>query len=249
VRAVVHCRGYGTRQGTSATTTPKPLLRSAGRSLLEWIIAHLRVHGVREVLLNAHHLPDQIETAADVLRREGSSVRVVHEPELLGTAGTVWRNREWLSTSGPFLVHYGDVVHDGSLRELHEAHIRTSGLITIAVHENSASNSVAHVDRDGRVVQFAERPSPSERARLSEEYSGAAHWAFSGVCIVSPALFAHWPEDARDLPRDLFSRFASRGQLFANPLGGSRVAVDSPARLEQLERLLVEGRCRPGSYD
>ena len=245
MRALVLCGGLGTRLGNAGSGLPKPLVVANGRSLLEWIVAHLTRSGVRELLVNSHHRAALVEEAARALASPTLEVHCAREATLLGTAGTVRHHGEWLAAKGDFVVHYGDVVHDGDLEGLIARHRSSSAAVTLAVHVNRDSNSLVRRHATGRVVEFLERPTPEER-RAAMGVADEA-WAFSGVCIVSSAALELWPEHAVDLPRDVFAPLVRRGaRVEAWPLGGTRVAVDSPERLERLRVLLAGGACRPG---
>jgi mannose-1-phosphate guanylyltransferase/phosphomannomutase len=96
---------------------------------------------------------------------------------------------------------------------------------------------VAVVEPDGRVSAFLERPSEAERRGVESA------WAFSGLCVCSPGVIEAIPrEGASDLPRDVFPRLVAEGRLFAQPLAGYRIAVDSPERLESLRNAVAAGR-------
>jgi NDP-sugar pyrophosphorylase family protein len=93
---------------------------------------------------------------------------------------------------------------------------------------------VVEVDEGGRVQRFWERPDtdpvPSER------------WVFSGVAMLSRSILQWVPPGPADLPRDVLAPHVPRLHARAEPLSSFRVAVDSPARLRQARRALLEGR-------
>lgn len=239
MRALVLCAGFGTRLGHLTKKTPKPLLDAAGRPLVRWIIEHLARAGVTDILVNLNTQGDAIRDSLGDGSWAGLTIRYVEEPTLLGTAGTVRANRTWLAANGPFLVHYGDVVHDGSVRAFIARHFFVGVEATIALHASSTSNSWCELAPDGRVLRFLERPTAVDRPDMPG-------YAFSGLCILSGAAVDRLPHAPCDLPQDLFPGLATAGRLAGHILGGRRVAVDSPERLARLEALLRSGRCRPG---
>ena len=82
---MVLAAGLGTRMRPLTETTPKPLLRLQGESLLDHILDQLDAAGIGRVVVNAHHLAPQVEAACATRNRPACEVIV--EPELLETGG------------------------------------------------------------------------------------------------------------------------------------------------------------------
>ncbi len=80
--AMIFAAGFGTRMGHLTKGTPKPMLPVLGRPMVDYAIDLLRDAGVRHLVANTHHLPDQI---APHLRRQ--NVTVLHEDPILETGG------------------------------------------------------------------------------------------------------------------------------------------------------------------
>ena len=99
--AMILAAGRGERMRPLTDTIPKPLIPVAGRSLLERSLDRLIAHGVRNIVVNVHHLGQQI---AD---RIGDRARIVYEERLLETGGSV-KNALPLLGAGPFFVLNGD---------------------------------------------------------------------------------------------------------------------------------------------
>ena len=236
---MVLCAGYGTRLGDLTRRTPKPMLRLAGRPLLEHILRNLAAHGFGEIAINLHFEPKVIEDYFG----DGSSlaVRLIYsqEDELLGTAGGVKNMETFLRAGDAFLVHYGDVLTDQDLTSMLEFHRHKGALATLLVHRRARSNSIVDLDEEGRVVRFLERP--AERSRPE----AASTWVNSGVTICAPEILQRIPAGrTSDLPRDVFPGLVESGRFYGFPLSGYRCAVDSPARLEEARKATQDGRCR-----
>ena len=74
MKALILAAGYGTRLRPYTNHTPKPLFSIAGRPLLDIIIDNLQKAGCKAVIINTHHLHQEIETfvAAQQLPLAGS---------------------------------------------------------------------------------------------------------------------------------------------------------------------------------
>ena len=160
MKAFLLAAGVGSRLRPLTDTTPKPMLVIDDRPLLDiWLDAFDQA-GVDEVLINLHHLPDVIRR--HVARRSGPpAVRLVFEPELLGSAGTLLSNRQWVSGDELFLACNADNLTDFDLRCLIEAHKSHACVATLTVFrsENPSAGGVVEIDATGRVIGFVEKPS------------------------------------------------------------------------------------------
>ena len=59
--AMILAAGLGTRMKPLTLKTPKPLIKIGNKNLLERSISILENHGVEQIIVNVHHLADQIE--------------------------------------------------------------------------------------------------------------------------------------------------------------------------------------------
>jgi len=160
VKAFLLAAGIGSRLRPITDTVPKCMLVIGDRPLLDvWLDAFARA-GVDEVLVNLHHLPDVVRRHV-ATRTAPPAVRTFHEPELLGSAGTLLANREWVQAEEFFLACYADNLTDFDLRTLVAAHRAHDVLATLAVFhsDNPSAGGVVELDRAGRVIGFTEKPS------------------------------------------------------------------------------------------
>jgi mannose-1-phosphate guanylyltransferase len=159
VKAVLLTAGLGTRLRPHTDTTPKCMLDIDGRPLLDmWLDAFDRA-GVNEVLVNLHHLPDVVRH--HIAARTGPpAVRTFFEPELLGSAGTLIANREWVDGEDLFLACYADNLTDFDLRSLVQAHREYDAVATLTVFhsERPWAGGVVEIDAAGAVTGFVEKP-------------------------------------------------------------------------------------------
>lgn len=103
--------GRGERLRPLTDRTPKPLVGVAGRPLLAHQLDWLAAAGIREVVINVHHLAEQIVEAAGDGSRFGVRIRYSRETELLETGGGIVHALPLLGDD-PFLVLNGDIFTD-----------------------------------------------------------------------------------------------------------------------------------------
>src|SRR5260370_5801601 len=121
VKAFLLAAGIGSRLRPITDTMPKCMVSFGGRPLVDVWLDALATAGVEEVLINLHHLPEVV--SRHLGHRTGvPEVHTFLEPDLLGSAGTLLANRDWISGEDVFLVCYVDNLTDFDLRTLTDAH-------------------------------------------------------------------------------------------------------------------------------
>jgi mannose-1-phosphate guanylyltransferase len=189
MRAFLLAAGQGTRLRPITDTTPKCLVEVDGRPLLDiWLDAFAKA-GIQEVLVNTHHLAGRV--AAHVAERTSPPVvRLSHEPVLLGSAGTLLANRDFVADDDMFLVVNADNLTDFDLGVLIDAHRADTTIATLTVFRAPRPSECGIVDVvDGRVVGFAEKP-----AEPRSDLANAGIYAFHSKVL---------DEIPEPLPRDI----------------------------------------------
>ena len=89
MKAMVLAAGKGSRLAPLTNKTPKPLLPVQGRPLIFHLLDQLEQAGVNEVIVNIHHLGEQIEHALTRDKDVHLPIRFSRENELLETGGGI----------------------------------------------------------------------------------------------------------------------------------------------------------------
>jgi mannose-1-phosphate guanylyltransferase len=159
VRALLLAGGLGTRLRPLTEHTPKCLVPIHGRPLLDYWFDLLFAGGIERALVNTHWLADQVR-AHVAASPHADRIDLVHEPELLGTGGTLLANRAWLG-DGPFLLAHADNLTDFDLPALLAAHRgRPPGhVMTMLAFRTDAPQScgILELDDTGTVQAFHEK--------------------------------------------------------------------------------------------
>jgi mannose-1-phosphate guanylyltransferase len=159
VKAFLLAAGIGSRLRPITDTIPKCMVVIDDRPLLDiWLDAFDRA-GVGEVLVNLHHLPEVVRWHL-AARTRPPLVRTSFEPELLGSAGTLRANRQWVDGEDMFLACNADNLTDFDLGSLIGAHRQNEAIATLAVFHspNPSAGGVVELEADGRIVGFVEKP-------------------------------------------------------------------------------------------
>jgi mannose-1-phosphate guanylyltransferase len=186
MKAFLLAGGLGTRLRPLTESTPKCLLPVQGVPMLQIWFDICRQHGIDELLINVH------THAADVRRfieerKDGLRVHLFDETALLGSAGTVLANREWVDKEGSFWVFYADVLTTVNLNQMLAFHESRGQIATIGVYKVSDPSrcGIVQVDDNGVVREFVEKPRDP-----------VGNLAFSGLMLATPALLDVIPDSS-----------------------------------------------------
>jgi len=201
MKAFLLAAGHGTRLRPLTDTTPKCLLPVRGEPMLSIWLDLCHRHGIGDVLINAHAHGGQIRDYL-AAHRNGVKVRVVDEPVLLGSAGTVRANREWVAGERCFWILYADVLTNAGLGRMMQFHLERRNLATLGGYEapDPERCGIMQVDAEGVVRGFVEKPK-----------TPAGRLAFAGLMIADAALVDHIPDSLpADLGFDVLPRLAGK---------------------------------------
>lgn len=176
-KAFVLGAGLGTRLRPLTDQYPKPLIPFFHRPLITRAFDHLRSVGVREFVVNTHHLPECYAGAFPTGTHEGCPITFRHEPVLLETAGGIANVADLLG-GAPFLVYNGDVLSDVPLAPLLHAHRERENLVTLLLRTEGPARHVAFDAARGAVTDI--------RGKLGTGNTGTHQ--FTGIYAVSPAF-------------------------------------------------------------
>jgi NDP-sugar pyrophosphorylase family protein len=210
MKAMVFAAGRGTRLRPLTDTRPKALVAVAGQTLLEHVLRRLVEAGVTEVVINLHHLGEQIPPFVEQHRRFGlHRVAYSDEPVLLGTGGGL-KQAAWFFDDGqPFLVHNADVLSTVDLGALLQAHRNSHALATLAVMPRPTKRPL-YFDAEGRL---AGRRTADGREELVRRPDGEIEpLGFCGIQAVSPALFEQMSETGAFGIAETYLRLAGAGE-------------------------------------
>ena len=212
MKAMALAAGKGTRLFPLTGEIPKPMAPVVNTPIIEHIFNLLAGHGVQEVHFNVHYLADALLSAyGEESQRNGMTVYLGREDELLGTAGGVKRLAGRFDDT--FIVVSGDALTDVNLEELVTFHREKGALATIALRwvYDTSEFGVVEVDDEGNIQGFQEKPSPED---------AISTLANTGIYVLEPRALDYIPRDTFfDFAKDVFPRFLEEGEQFVGYKG------------------------------
>src|SRR5262245_40333722 len=232
--AMVLCAGLGTRMAHADNGRPKPLVPVRGNALLDHVPARLAAAPASCAVINVHHKADQIEQ--HLRDRKTPAIEISDErARLLDTGGAVKQALPSL-LPGAFLIHNADSVwiegvgsNLARLAAVWDDAAMDCLLMLAAVSASHGYHGRGDfaLESDGRI-----------RRRIEQEI---VPFAFAGVSVAHPRLFADTPEGAFSLNR-VWSRAIAAGRAFGMRMDGVWMHVGTPAALAEAEQCLSATR-------
>ena len=174
--------GLGTRLRPLTDDRPKALVEVGGKTLLQHTIEKLQASGINHIVVNVHHFADNVVSFLRS-RQWQCTIDISDERNLLlDTGGGLKHAAPLFSGKENVLVHNVDILSDIDLCDVEAQHKRDGNLVTLCVSQRQTKR-LLEFDAYGLLVGRAEQG-----------------LAFSGVSVVSPALFALLPEADHPYP-------------------------------------------------
>ncbi len=236
--AMILAAGRGTRMGNLSRRIPKPLLKMGGYSLLEIALRKLRRAGFRKVVVNVHHLAEQLEEFLENFHLPGLEILVSEEDELLGTGGGIAQAERFFAGE-TILVLNSDVLCDISLSDLLQFHRRHTALATMAV---VPSRDYHHY----RLVRFNSRGRLLGFHPKGESLPTAGRFGiFTGFQVLTPAARRYLQPRPSSVIDDFYLPSLQEGEEIAVFVHRGRwLDVGTEALFRQVQDMVVRGEVR-----
>lgn len=181
MKAICLAAGFGKRLYQLTEHTPKCLVQIRGLPLLGHWLNNLSKHGFTELLINTHYLAEKVKDYVELYQQSNSDIdiKLIYEPYLLGTAGTVWNNKGFVGNDD-CLIFNADVYTDLDLSSLINTHKRRKMIITLGIIEKDDVKDCGLIEmkKDFTITKFEEKPEIA-----------FSHLVYSGIQVINSRLF------------------------------------------------------------
>lgn len=228
--AMVLAAGLGTRLRPITDTMPKPLVRIAGKPMIDYVLDLLEGAGVETAAVNVHHFADQME--AHLAGRESPKIVLSDERAGLMNSGGGLAKGLKLLDDGPVLVMNADLFWVGEqpgvpsnlarLASFFDAETMDMALLCVRNEHTTGHNGKLDfsLGEDGRLSRYREgMPNPV---------------VYAGAIAMHSRLFADAPTDAFNL-NIYFDRAIAQNRLFGIVLSGHWMTVGTPEAIGEAE--------------
>jgi MurNAc alpha-1-phosphate uridylyltransferase len=217
--AMVLAGGRGLRMRPITNTIPKPLVKIAGRTLLDRGLDTLAAAGIEKAVVNVHHFPEQI--VAHVASRSRPKVMISDESAgLLDSAGGIVKALPKLGRD-PFYILNADTfwIDSGEPNLIRLALAWDIAKMDILLMLADLDSATGHTGGTDFLV--------AADGTLARAHNDPAGLIYAGAAIVNPDIFIGAPEGPLSLNR-YFDEAIAKGRLFGLAMRGSWITVGTP---------------------
>ena len=196
MKALIFAAGMGNRLRPITDTTPKALVPVGGKPMLEHVILKLKAAGFDQIVINIHHLGEQIIDFLKANQNFGVTIYISDERDyLLDTGGGIKKAEPFLQGNEPFLVHNVDILSNVDLLQLYRLHQSSpKALATLLVSRRKTSRYLLF-NKENQLCGWRNRETGEVKSYYPyfdpEQYR---EYAFSGIHVISPEIF-RWMEE------------------------------------------------------
>ncbi len=201
MKALILAAGLGTRLRPLTNKVPKPLIKVGNKPLLEHTLTYLNKYGFDKFLINSHYLSNKIKKFASNYEKKHTDIKikVTYEPTLLGSGGTLLKNKNYFVKEKTFLVYYGDNLTNVNIKKVLNFHRQKNGVATIVSYyeKNPESKGIIEFDRNKKIKLLKEKPKPEE---IKSHYANAGIYVFNNQVFSFLKNYKKYPIDfAKDI--------------------------------------------------
>ncbi len=220
MKAMILAAGRGERMRPLTDHTPKPLLKAAGKPLIEYTIEALIAAGIKDIVINLAHLGEQIQHCIGNGSQYQANIVYSNEGDTgLETAGGIVKALPLLGNE-PFLVVNGDISSDFPLQNLLKKDFDLAHLVLV--------NNPEHHQTGDFSLDTQYHASPD----------GTPKYTYSGIGLYHPDLFSNLNQGKSALAPLLIS--AMRNKHVTGVLHqGFWMDIGTPERLDAFNKRLL----------
>lgn len=229
--AMILAAGLGTRLRPITNDMPKPLVRVAGKTLIDYGLDALEAAGIQKTVVNVHYLADQI--VAHLKHRGVRGLEISDERECLMDSGGGVKKALPLIGNKPFFLLNGDSFwlegFKSNLKLLCDSWDASKMDILLLLTGFSSTvgydgNGDFDMDSEGRLSRRSERK--------------IAPFVYAGAAILDAKVFENTPDSPFSLNM-LFDRAIAEDRLFGARMDGLWLHVGTPEAISEAESAIA----------
>ena len=248
MKAMLLAAGRGERMRPLTDRTPKPLLVAGGKPLIVWHLEKLAAAGITEVVINHAWLGEQIPAALGDGSAYGVHITYSAEGEALETAGGIARALPLLTQgepdNAPFAVISSDAWSDLDYARLTEVAQRLAageGDCWCLMVDNPGHHRGGDFALDNGHLKLAGTAHKANAGNNTQTATNpeADALTYAGIGVFTPTMFRDIADGTRAPLRPWLEKAITAGRALGDHHRGQWFDIGTPARLEELDRLLT----------
>lgn len=225
MKAFLLAAGLGTRLRPITNEIPKCLVNIHGKPLLGWWIKLFEQHGINDVLINLHHLPEKV---IEYIKAQKTKIKFhfFYEEKLLGSGGTLRENKNFVTGEECFYICYADNLTNYNLKNFLSFHKQKASQFSMALFhtDNPNSKGIVVIDEKKRIIEFEEKPAKPK-----------SNLANAGMYIAEPTVLEMIPhKEITDIGFDLLPKLS--GRMYGWETKNYLLDIGTPSDLSKAEQ-------------
>ena len=217
-QAVILAGGLGTRLGAITKNTPKPMLLVNNHPFLEFLVLHLKLHGIKKILFSTGYISEKILTFFGDGSTYGLEFQYVEEEELMGTGGALKYASSYLEDE--FLLMNGDSLFDMNYSKLCSSLLDSpKSIVSMGLKFVDDTKRYGRVLLEGNIISgYIEKGTDSTPGLIN-----------SGVYAMKKDVLEFLPKGYSSLENDLFPKLAKLNLINGYEFNGYFIDIGLPS--------------------
>lgn len=237
MKAMILAAGLGTRLKPFTGNHPKALVEVNGKTLLQRNIEYLAKFGIKDIIINVHHFPEQIKKILKKNNGFGSNITISDESDQLLDTGGGLKKASWFfnDSDEPFVVMNVDVLTDMNLKAMIDEHNKLQPVATLAVTTRHTSRYFLFDEMPNLCGWKNEKTGEQKMSREAIKYYSKA---FSGIHVISPKIFSLIKMEGKFSMVDVYLEIAKTHAITAFDHSNTKfIDVGKPESIAKAEEL------------
>ncbi len=211
MNALVLAAGYGKRLRPVTDYIPKALITLQNKPLLYILLKKLERQKFTNIIINAHHLAEQVEKYIQSYSKENNSnILVTREPILMDTGGGIKNMLQKLPNDEPVLVHNVDIISTLDFNQFYQSHLNSGAAASLAVQKRDTTRPLLF---DENMHLCGKKSKHDGQFNIVKSPSGTiVQWAFCGIQVIQPEIFLEYPAN-RFYSIDVYTKNAAKNKI------------------------------------
>jgi bifunctional UDP-N-acetylglucosamine pyrophosphorylase/glucosamine-1-phosphate N-acetyltransferase len=230
MKAVILAAAASERLQPFTETRAKPMIRVAGRPILEYLAEALKAAGVRDLLVVVNHRRETISAVFEHGHAYGLNIEYVYQEVIDGIGGAL-RRCEKLLGEEPFLLVYGDILTTGApIVTVMQRFVESGGAVAaLSLPAQSREFGNVYLNETMQIVRLVEKP---KNPHLS-------NYVFAGIYVLPPSIFSLLERHQNDIER-CYQELIQGGRLYGALWEGGWIDVIRPWHILEANRLVMD---------
>lgn len=230
--AMIFAAGFGKRMRPITDTIPKPLVKVAGKALIDYTLENFANAKVDNLVVNTHYFPEKVYSHVSGRKYGNSKITISHEDEILETGGGIVKALTYLGHKPFFSANSDVIILDNA---------GSSYLDRLAKFWNPEKMDVLMLLQPlERAIGYDESGDfcLSSDGVVNKPDSGR-NYVYTGTQIIKPELFNGFKEEPFSL-RVIYNNLILNGRISGIVHDGDWLHIGTPEGIKIAEEFMVE---------